>query len=490
MKKRRGKKVNIDADLDGDFENYQPSDSDDGFDENDRDLLANAVGRKRDKEEEEVLKVYSSSEDSDEEDGVQEDDDDEEEDDKALYGGGVGSDMDSDIEGKERDDGLPDSRAWGSDKKQYYDTDYVDKDYLGFDDEEAAFEEEKEADVIQRRLMSHLEGTDFTLGLLDSVEDKKKQVDKKREDPEVDEDEEKVEVDLSKLSPEELLELVKRKSPEMFPIIEQCKARILYLKDKVVPVLELVDTGIIKRSKVIDFLEIMHTLILNYTVVVLFYLHLKEMGKRTSDHPVIKRLRGLNLLLNEMDALRKKVDPQIDVVLEKVENGEDIREEENEQPEEPAPKNRKERRKRKLELLRKKEEEDALIELKKQKLLKLQETNFEEELEKRANKQEKSAEVLYSEEDESDSEDGMGTEDKERVETEKRAVTFEILKNKGLTPRRKKENRNPRVKNRNKFKKALVRRKGQVRQPRKELNRYGGEISGIKAHVRKSIKLN
>lgn len=39
--------------------------------------------------------------------------------------------MDSDFEGKGEDDGLPDAKAWGSDRKQYYDTDYVDKDYLG-----------------------------------------------------------------------------------------------------------------------------------------------------------------------------------------------------------------------------------------------------------------------------------------------------------------------------------------------------------------------
>lgn len=44
----------------------------------------------------------------------------------------------------------------------------------------------------------------------------------------------------------------------------------------------------------------------------------------------------------------------------------------------------------------------------------------------------------------------------------KRAITFEIARNKGLTPRRKKEQRNPRVKNRNKYRKAKIRRKGQV----------------------------
>lgn len=44
----------------------------------------------------------------------------------------------------------------------------------------------------------------------------------------------------------------------------------------------------------------------------------------------------------------------------------------------------------------------------------------------------------------------------------KRAITYQIAKNKGLTPHRKKEQRNPRVKHRNKFRKAKIRRKGAV----------------------------
>lgn len=39
---------------------------------------------------------------------------------------------------------------------------------------------------------------------------------------------------------------------------------------------------------------------------------------------------------------------------------------------------------------------------------------------------------------------------------------FQIEKNKGLTPKRKREQRNPRVKHRMKYRKAKIRRKGQV----------------------------
>lgn len=52
---------------------------------------------------------------------------------------------------------------------------------------------------------------------------------------------------------------------------------------------------------------------------------------------------------------------------------------------------------------------------------------------------------------------------KELDEDAKRAITYQISKNKGLTPRKKKELRNPRVKHRMKFRKAVIRRKGQVK---------------------------
>lgn len=50
----------------------------------------------------------------------------------------------------------------------------------------------------------------------------------------------------------------------------------------------------------------------------------------------------------------------------------------------------------------------------------------------------------------------------EETEEAKRAITYQMAKNRGLTPYRKKELRNPRVKHRNKYRKAKIRRKGAV----------------------------
>lgn len=73
----------------------------------------------------------------------------------------------------------------------------------------------------------------------------------------------------------------------------------------------------------------------------------------------------------------------------------------------------------------------------------------------------------------------------------KRAITYQIEKNKGLTPKRSKDARNPRVKKRKKYdekKKKL----GSIRQIYKGgegRGGYGGELTGIKKNLVKAVKL-
>ena len=75
---------------------------------------------------------------------------------------------------------------------------------------------------------------------------------------------------------------------------------------------------------------------------------------------------------------------------------------------------------------------------------------------------------------------------------EKRAASYEIMKNKGLTPHRKKANRNPRVKKRQAYDKAMVRRKGQVREviTGAAAANYGGELTGIKKNIARSRRIS
>lgn len=72
-----------------------------------------------------------------------------------------------------------------------------------------------------------------------------------------------------------------------------------------------------------------------------------------------------------------------------------------------------------------------------------------------------------------------------------RSISRVILKNRGLVAHKAKINRNPRVKKREQYRKALIRRKGAVREVRdaSEGNMYGGEQTGIKSRISRSRKL-
>ena len=71
-----------------------------------------------------------------------------------------------------------------------------------------------------------------------------------------------------------------------------------------------------------------------------------------------------------------------------------------------------------------------------------------------------------------------------------RAVGKMIMNNRGLVPHRKREFRNPRLKRREQYRKAIIRRKGAVRDVRTdEGHKYGGEETGIKSNLSRSRKL-
>ncbi|KLJ07361.1 hypothetical protein EMPG_17170 [Blastomyces silverae] len=73
----------------------------------------------------------------------------------------------------------------------------------------------------------------------------------------------------------------------------------------------------------------------------------------------------------------------------------------------------------------------------------------------------------------------------------KRAITYAIEKNKGLTPKRSKDVRNPRVKKKKKYE-AKKKKLGSIRQVYKGgegRGGYGGELTGIKTNLVKSVKL-
>ncbi|XP_025835070.1 something about silencing protein 10 isoform X2 [Agrilus planipennis] len=332
----------------------------------------------------------------------------------------------SDVEEQEDND-IPDIRAWGKGKKKYYSTDYVDKDYNTSHGKDALLAdiEEEEAKQLQLQLVQQLQDTDFHFDMLPKCKEDTTKF------------EETVITDVSNLTKRQKMDIFRADAPEFFGLIGDSKEKFSTIKNILKLLKNNFTTNGVNESGALEFLYKHLQLILNYLVNIGIYLLLKSQKAAIKTHPVIKRIYQYRQLLNKMDHVFLQLGSQeigiIPSEFQETQNqlgcnrksAQDLRT----QPKENIVGNNQ------LSILVKsKANTDGVAEL-------------------------------------------------------KRPISYQIAKNKGLLPHRKKEQRNPRVKNRMKYRKAKIRRKGAVREVRKELVRYSGEISGIKATVKKSISI-
>ena len=233
-------------------------------------------------------------------------------------------------------------------------------------------------------------------------------------------------------------------------------------------------------------------LFISYCTQIGFYFVLKSKRISVQNHEVIRRLVQFRSLLHQLENAGQKLQPEIDDLLSKIHEEKEIKEEDFLITVQPP--------RKKLRILNEpKKSAEAVTDLKgndvKPKAKKSKDdsnslTRDEQDALEfyKAVSKKKSKESSSDEEDVEPSEEVPADVDGSEA-VGKRAINYQIAKNKGLTPHRPKEQRNPRVKHRMKYRQAKIRRKGAVREPRKENNRYAGETSGIKATVIRSVKL-
>ncbi|NXV08622.1 SAS10 protein, partial [Cettia cetti] len=388
-----------------------------------------------------------------------------------------GLSMESDLEERHPEAKLPHELSWGQRKQLYYDTDYgSDAQAKGkrsqqeIDAEEE--EEEQEAQVIQRRLVRDLGEDDYGLDMIQGyLAEQQKTHDSKGQ---------KIDKDLQALSKKEQLKLLKQESPELLQLMEDFEVKLMEIKDELHPLLEMVRDGTIPQGKGSRYLQTKYHLYLNYCANISFYLVLKSKRMPVHSHPVIERLVAYRNIINDLAPVDQKLSPQVRMLLRDYYD-------------------------KKEEKLQKENKFSVFLTMDGKK-------NIPKRASVPVNGQASAAES--SDESELDEEAALkyykmmeeklalkrkrtGVEDvlEEAAVSEgedpskKRGVTYQMIKNKGLTPKRRKIDRNPRVKHREKFRRAKIRRKGQVREVRRELHRYAGELSGIRAGVKKSRKL-
>lgn len=400
-------------------------------------------GEEDDDEEEEVLPL--NIDDENDEDGESSEEEEENEDDDG------GSSVQSEAEAS-----VDPSLSWGQRKRLYYDTDYGSKSrgrQSQQEVEEEEREEEEEAQIIQRRLAQALQEDDFGVAWVEAFA---------KPVPQVDEAETRVVKDLAKVSVKEKLKMLRKESPELLELIEDLKVKLTEVKDELEPLIQLVEKGVIPPGKGSQYLKDKYNLYLNYCANISFYLILKARRVPAHGHPVIERLVTYRNLINKLSVVDQKLSSEIRLLLTAKEGA--VKKDLN-----PKAKLTKTKPKSVKQtdanagLTEDPEFDEAALESYKE---------MEDRRELKRKKEENGAEERALEEQDA-----------------KRAITYQIAKNRGLTPRRKKIDRNPRVKHREKFRRAKIRRRGQVREVRREEQRYSGELSGIRAGVKKSIKL-
>lgn len=395
-------------------------------------------------EEEEVLALDVA--DEDDEDGESEEGDDDD----------GGSSVQSETEAS-----VDPSLSWGQRKKLYYDTDYGSKSrgrQSQQEAEEEEREEEAEAQLIQRRLAQALQEDDFGVTWVEAFA---------KPVPQVNEAETRVVKDLAKVSVKEKLKMLQKESPELLELIDDLKVKLAEMKDELEPLLQLVEQKIIPPGKGSQYLRTKYNLYLNYCSNISFYLILKARRVPAHGHPVIERLVTYRNLINKLSVVDQKLSSEIRYLLT-LKDG--------------VGKKELNLKAKSMKAKPKSVSETSAAALAVRDLS--DDSDFDEEAALKYYKEMEERQKLKRKKEENSTEE-QALED----QNAKRAITYQIAKNRGLTPRRKKIDRNPRVKHREKFRKAKIRRRGQVREVRREEQRYTGELSGIRAGVKKSIKL-
>ncbi|XP_028392447.1 something about silencing protein 10-like [Dendronephthya gigantea] len=404
-----------------------------------------------------------------------------------------GSSSDEDIE-----KGIPSEKAWGKKKKVYYDADQSREKDLDSEEEEALDkEEEEEALMLQQNMAARLDENDFDIDSFELLTGdvgetaKSKEVEKAKQ--------EKIIMDLSKLSKEEKIKLLAKDSPELFELLEDLKEKLADVTGCLFPLVQMARSGKITNPQGVEYLEMKHQLIMNYLVNVSFYLLLRAHQTPVKNHPVIERLVQYRELIKQLEPLDDKLRSDMEYFLSRYKNS--LQEERQNDSSEPKENESNNVDKKKISKKRVKFEKaetasevlndavvlNGLVSKKRKKLEDLDPLSYYEAIRdmKRKRKEERrKAHEMSMREDV----DNIDIEDEGDAEG-KRGITYQISKNKGLTPKRKKEVRNPRLKHRKKFVKAKIKRKSKVNPVVKEITRYGGESTGIKTHLTRGIKI-
>uniref|UniRef100_A0AAV1UQI2 Sas10 C-terminal domain-containing protein n=1 Tax=Peronospora matthiolae TaxID=2874970 RepID=A0AAV1UQI2_9STRA len=438
----------------------------------------------------------------DEEDEAEEDEEEEEEmmDEDGVYDADAERRTVMQMEGK-----------WGQSRKTFYSADTA--EYELESDEEVAKDEEEAALELQRKQVELMDDEDFGIDAPETDGEEEEEEEEGAmtiQEVVVDDEElvseqlagiaaladngaggaetvEQVHKDFSKMSKQDKLQIVNQSAPELLGLISELDSTTKELAEVVTPaVLKLRPVRRKPRQLQMGLRYLMtrQNLLLNYSANISFYLLLRAEGKSVSDHPVLMHLLLLKKQLNKLRTIDEVLNGQLQDLLTK------------ELPTEPPSvvddglgqfftKSDRKRSSNAEKVSAKKTTKKPKVAAKVSAEELAEAERFYEEAVRDQTALKKAKKELYTHET-----PALASSDEESGEAGKRGASYQIMKNKGLKAHKSKLNRNPRVKKRMQYRKAVIRRKGQVRDVRVgEAGKYGGETTGIKSNLTRSRKI-
>ncbi|KAH7726951.1 something about silencing protein 10-like protein [Aphelenchoides avenae] len=383
------------------------------------------------------------------------------------------SDMSSFASGDEEEDlgkTLPGGNKWGKKRKAFYGTSYVDEDWGGVNESEEELLELEEEDAIarQKKLDSAIAAVDYdalaeTADLVDEEEEKRVE---KTEGKEI--------------------------SPELDEMVEDYKEKKATMKALVEPLGAMLKGPLGKCDCVLRRqIALVYGAYSHYLTNLLLYFQLKittslDKLKNVSNHPIVDDLIKFKKILDKVDTFVDSNRNRLEKLIRKVDASPTYLERYvAAQTQERSAKKKSKKTAKKLARYR---DEKAPMDL--------DEVDVDE-----------GDDDWLEDEEDDDEEDWLGSSGggaktkknrkKKAVagppelagDDERRKINYEIEKNKGLLAKRKKGTQHARVKKRRQYDKALIRRRSQVPDVKRETTKYSGEKRGITAATIRSVKL-
>jgi len=464
MVKKRSKKLtkkaedeipDLDETVDPEDEDYFYDDVDKFHNNKDNELsksLEVEEDSSEEDDEEEILALETEDESEEEDEDLEADNEDEEQesDDEGLEASDKEQETDDDSDEDSFEDGIISSKAWGKKRSAYYGAEKLDG-LQGFDRDEVQDQEEQEALKIQKRLIDEIDLSQCRLDV-DKVE---KTTTTKSTEKKV----EKIDVDVLSLSKKEQEKLLN----DLHPEIQHLKSDLpIYWKqaEDLEPLFPLLKLDVFSESGK-TWLINHHKICLLYCMNITHYFSIIMSKSNLNNHPIVGLLAKYRNMLNESGKLYEKLKPKVEWL---------------KQP----------KQKWLFEKAAASSETEVDVEESKPVNTHIY-FNNKSSTKITANKNLlKRKQVASVEEPKLSDAELEGSDDDES----RRAVNRQIEKNTGIKKsKRRKLDRNPRVKHREKFRRANIRRKGQTKTYKPEINKYRGEISGIREGIIRSVNL-